>query len=430
MIGRLPHSALSIAASSLGNTIFYAVAFCAVGLMTGLQTLTAQAYGRGDEADCNRSLIQAVWVVAVLTPLVMLITLAAIPMLTVLHTPPDIVTETTRYLRALVWSTGPLLLYWTLRRYLQSLDRVILIMASLLSSGLVNFAADWAFLYGHFGIPRLGIAGSGWATCVVRVFALSLLLCALPRSLWQSLRQSIRPDFDRITSLLRIGWPAALESLADLGVSTYLSILCAQLGATLLAAHQVVLDLDAFVYMAPLGLSYATAVRVGQSAGRNSVVQTRRSARASILLGLGFLAVASSLFTGFPHLWASFYTNDPAVVNAAVPIFALCGILQIGDAMGVILAAALVGVGDTRTPLIVNTICSWVIGMPLAYWLGFHQGMAVKGLWLGRVLAAVLSSTTLAFMWQLRLRRADLVAPVSRPRTYLTTLSPSVSEHG
>ncbi len=434
MIGRLPHSALSIAASSLGNTIFYAIAFCAIGLMTGLQTLTAQAFGRGDEPECHRLLVQALWIDAALTPIAMGVTLASIPALRWFGTPPDIVDETSRYLHALVWSTAPLLLYWTLRRYLQSLDRVLFIVLSLLSSGLVNFAADWAFLYGHLGLPRFGIAGSGWATCVVRFFALSLLLCGVPRTFWADARKTLTSFFSphrtRLHMLLRIGWPAAIESFADLGVSTYLSVLCAQLGATLLAAHQIVLDLDAFVYMAPLGLSYATSVRAGQSAGRNSVAGVRRSAKASLILGLGYIAVAGSIFVGFWHTWASFYTTDNAVMKAAGPIFLLCGVLQLGDAAGIILAAALIGVGDTRSPLIVNAIWSWMLGMPLAYLLTFREGFSLEGLWLGRLLAAIGSSITLALVWQFRLRKRSHSAEPALRHPGLSALSSQVTGRG
>jgi MATE family multidrug resistance protein len=434
MIGRLPHSALSISASSLGNTIFYAIAFCAIGLLTGLQTLTAQAYGRGNEQDGALTVAQACLMVAVLTPLVMLATLASIPLLSVFKTPPDIIAETSRYLHALVWSTAPLLLYWGLRKYLQSVDRVILITVSLVSSSFVNFVADWAFLYGHLGLPKFGIAGSGWATVVVRFFALALLLVALGRyfriSAIRFSRSLLRPNWDRLRVLLHLGWPPALESLADLSVSTFTSILCAQLGATLLAAHQVVLDLNAFVYMVPLGLSYATTARVGQGAGRNSVRQARRSAQASLMLGLGLIAIAAPLFAGLPRFWAGLYTNDAAVVTAAAPIFLLCGILQFGDAAGAILAAALVGVGDTRTPLIVNTIWSWVLGMPLSYWLTFDNGLGLKGLWIGRVLASIGASITLALIWQQRIRSMNLSNPSSGRGTYSFGIQPPLAEPG
>ncbi len=418
MIGRMPHSALTISASSLGNTIFYAIAFCCIGLMTGIETLVAQAYGRGDQNESIRDFAQALWFVVIGTPVVMGITLGSIRLLPFLGTPPDIIAETHQYLNALVWSTAPLLLYWALRRYLQSINRVMLVMISLVTASFVNFAGDWAFLYGHLGLKPFGIAGSGWATCVVRVYTVVLLLLALRMGnkgmKFKLTLRDLQPNRQRLRALFTIGWPAAIESLANLGVSTVSSILCARLGATMLAAHQVVLDLNAFVFMFPLGLSYATAARVGQSAGRNSLEQVRRAANASLTLGLGFISIAALAFASFPHFWASMYTNDSKAVLAAAPIFLLCGILQIGDAAAVILENCLVGLGDTRTPLFANVFWSWGIGMPLSYWLTFGAGMGLTGLWIGRLTAGIGAAATLAILWHLRLGGGRRV-PIARP---------------
>ena len=422
MIGRLPHSALSISASSLGNTIFYAIVFCAIRLMAGVDTLVAQAYGVGDREDCNRTLGQSFWFVLLGTPAVMLLTLGSLSLLPHFGTPPDIVAETSRYLHALVWSTGPLLLYMALRRYLQAIDRVLLIMVSLVTSAVVNLAGDWALLYGHLGARPMGIAGSGWATVIVRVYMVSLLIAGM----WLSLRNSghplklamLVPDVDRLRILLRIGWPSSISNITDLGVSTFMSILCARLGTQLLAAHQVVLDLDAVVYMVPVGISYATVVRVGQSAGRNSFPQVVRSAKASVLLAMVYIAVAAGLFAGFPHLWASLYTNDPAVVAAAAPIFLICAVIQLGDAAGVIYSSALSGLGDTRSPMIIYTVWYWLLGMPLAYRLTFYEGYSVRGLWIGRAVAALGSAVHLGYLWHARMRATS----EKRQRSRLTLI--------
>jgi MATE family multidrug resistance protein len=422
MIGRLPHSALSISASSLGNTIYYAIVFCAICLMTGIDTLVAQSYGAGDRADCERTLGQSLWFVLLGTPAVMLLTLGALHLLPLFGTPPDIVAETSGYLHALVWSTGPLLVYFALRFYLQGIDRVLLVMVSLVTSAAVNWACDWALLYGHLGAHPMGIAGSGWATCIVRLYMMALLVLGI----WLTRRSNparftrdmLLPSFERLRVLTRIGWPAALNSLTNLGVSTFLSILCARLGSRLLAAHQVVLDLDAVVYMVPLGISWAVLVRVGHAAGRNNLSQVRRSAHASLILTLGYIGIASCLFAGFPHTWARLYTNDPSVVIAAAPIFLICGILQLGDAAGVIYASALTGLGETRAPMLINALWYWAFGMPLSYWLCFHSGMAVEGLWIGRAVAAIGSGAHLAVAWHTRMRMAS----ASLQRSPLTLL--------
>jgi multidrug resistance protein, MATE family len=281
---------------------------------------------------------------------------------------------------------------------------VFWITASLLSAGVVNWAGDWVLLYGHFGVRPLGITGSAWATCLVRVYTALLLLIPL-RNAQKDPRlrlkmDLLRPNYAKLRRLLGLGWPIGLQSLADLGVSTFLSIQCARLGTTMLAAHQVVLDLNAVVAMIPLGLSYATTTRVGQSAGRNNVGEIKRAANASLAIGLGLAGVAAALFVSFPAVWTRLYTNDTTAVAAAIPIVLMCGLLQIGDALGVLISAALVGIGNTRAPFVSDLLWSWTLGMPLGYIVAFHHGWALRGLWMGRLVGVAGSALTLVLVWR------------------------------
>lgn len=409
MIGRLPHSALAIAASSLGNTIFYAIVFFMIYLLNGLETYIAQAAGRGDRSECVVMLMQSMWIVIVGSPIVMLLTFGSLSLLPHFGVPADIAANTHDYLRALVWSTPPLMLYMAIRRYLQSINRVALISFSLITAAAVNWLFDWLFLYGHGPFPAMGIAGSGWSTVVVRFWMLLILIPAAllsfqERSMWPRLLM-LRPDPRRLRALLRLGWPAGLEFSLELGISTYMSILCARLGTTLLAAHQVTLDLNAFVYMVPMGLSYAAMIRVGQAAGRNSLRQVRLAANTTLSLALGYSAVAAALFLLFAHRLAGVYTNDPQVVAAAVPLFYICGLLIIADATFIIFAAAMTGLGDTRTPMWVSIVCNWCLGMPIAYLLAFKLGFGLHGLWIGRSIASLTGGLALSSCWYYRMRR-------------------------
>lgn len=408
MIGRMANSPLAISASSLGNTIFYAIAFSAIYLLNGLETLIAQAFGRGEEQECVYLLVQAFWIAVLATPLVMIATIGSLYLLPHFGTPPEIVAETSRYVRALIWSTGPLMGYMALRRFLQSINRVALISATQVTASVVNLLFDWVFLFGHLGAQSMGIAGSGWSTCVVRLYMLVLLMVgtavALRSNGLKVTPQMLRPNGPRLRALLRIGWPSGLEMMEELGISTYMSVLCSRLGEVLLAAQQVVLDLNAFVYQVPNGLSYATIIRVGQSAGRDNLPEVRRAANASLWLGLGFMVVASTVFAAFSHFWAGLYTNSQAVVAASAPIFLICAFLLLGDALFVLMASALTGLGDTRTPMLVSIVWNWGIGMPMAYLLAFHSGYALRGLWLGRCLGSVGAGLTLFVFWQRRVR--------------------------
>jgi len=408
MVGRMQNSALAISGSSLGNSIFYAILFFAVGLLLGLDALVSQAFGNGDLRDGNRSLAQSVLIAAAATPVVMGLTLLSPFVLARVGVETAIVQETTAYLHALVWSAFPLLLYMAVRRYLQAINRTMLIMMSLLTANLVNLAGDWALIYGHLGFRPLGIAGSGWATVVVRIYMLALLLLGLGLSVrshgvgfaWRDLL----PDWTRLQTLLRLGWPAGVQSLAELGASTVMTIFAGRLGATLLAANQVVLDLNAMAYMVPLGISAASAVRVGQAMGRGDAAQVRRATVAGAILSCGWMFLAAIVFVSVPQHLARVYTTDPAVVRASIAIFFVCAGAQMFDGLQVVLSGALRGVGDTWSPMMATLKWTWLLAIPVAAFFCFSMHLNLIGLWMGKTAGAVAIAYTLTAVC-LRFRR-------------------------
>ncbi len=409
LVGRMPHSAIAISASSLGNSLFYAIAFCGVGLLFGLDALVSQAYGRGDREDGLFSLVQSLFLVAVCTPVVMLLSTVAPYGLRLIHVDPAIVSETIRYMDALRWSAAPLLLYMAVRHYLQAIDRPGWVMVSLLTANLVNWLFDWLLIYGHGPFHAYGIAGSGWATCVVRLYMLALLLASLALSLRKApvrLRAGAwRPHPERLRSLVHIGWPVGLQYLGDLSVASFATVITSTLGATLLAAHQVVLDLNAFCAMIPNGIMAASAVRTGQGAGRGDLAQVKRAGYAGVGITTACMAVASVSFIAAPRLWASIYTTDHAVVAATVPVFLICAAIRIFDGAQVVLQGALRGLGETRIPFLASTGFTWLLGMPFSALLVFHWHMQLVGVWLGILTYTVPLSLVMVATWFWRVRQ-------------------------
>ena len=410
MVGRLSHGADAIAASSLGNTIFYAIVFFGVGLLYGLDTLVSQAFGRSDHAGALRCFLQSLWLVVLWTPATLLLLLATGPLLRWDGIEPALAASTVHYMTALAWSTAPLLLYMALRHYLQAINRTTAIMVSLLTANLVNFVADWALLFGHLGFRAYGLAGSGWATVIVRVYMLALLAGAF---LWHLRRDRVRlqprdliPSPEPLRLLLRLGWAPAIQTMADLGVSTVQTLICGRLGAVALAVNQVVLDVAAFVYMVPLGIGQgATTIRVGQSVGADHRRGVILATRVGSYLCIGFAAAAALLFLVIPRSLASIYTVDPTVVAASVSVFAIAATYQAFDAWESCLAGSLRGLGDTRTSMYAGVFWSWIIGVPLTWGLTLHTHLGMHGLWVGRAIPSIFTAITVALVWRSRFRR-------------------------
>ena len=401
MVGRV--SAEAMGAVSLGSVLFYAVAIFGSGLMLGLDTLVSQAYGARRLIDCHRLLVNAVFFSLPLAPALMLLVWCWVPLLARFGINPAVLSQTVPYLKAIMWSTLPLLLYFALRRYLQAMDRAGPIMFALITANLVNLAGNWILIYGHFGAPAMGAEGSGWATCVSRVYMVLVLILYL---LYDAAANRtglfdapLAPDFERIRSLIRLGLPAATQLSLEIGVFAAATALIGTLDSLSLAAHQIAMNTATFTYMVPLGISSATAVRVGQALGRGDIEAASRSGWTGIALGAAFMAGSGALLVIAPQYVARVFTTDRAVIRTAVSLLLMAAAFQLFDGIQTVVTGALRGAGDTRTPMVCHLFGYWFIGLPVGYALCFALRWGAVGLWAGLSLALILIGLVLLVVW-------------------------------
>src|ERR1700720_4231035 len=169
MVGRLPNSAVAIGATGLGQSLYASVAIFSGGLLLGMDTFVAHAFGREDLDDARHSLVNGLFLAFALTPVLMLAVSFWQPLMQRFGISVELVGPMRPFLRALNWGTLPLLAYFALRRYLQAVNVANPIMFALISANIVNAIGDWALIYGHLGFRAMGIPGSGGAGCLARV---------------------------------------------------------------------------------------------------------------------------------------------------------------------------------------------------------------------------------------------------------------------
>jgi len=403
MVGRLPDSATAIGAVSLGTTLFYTIGLFASGILLGLDTLVAQAYGAGKIEECHRTMWNSLYLALALSPAVMITVLASVPLLSRFGLSTELVSETDPFLRALIWSTLPLTVYFALRRYLQAMNIVKPVVFALVSANLVNLLGNWALVYGHLGLPKFGVQGSGWSTCVSRVYMMVVLAAAAvyydhkrSSGLWRSSR---RPQWRRVVDLLRLGLPAASQLLAEIGAFTLATFLIGRLGSLALAGHQIALNVASITFMIPMGISSAAAVRVGHAIGAREPRGAAQAGWMALLFGAIFMSCSGLTLFFFAHPIARIYTPDPAVVSAGAALLMVAAIFQLFDGLQVVATGALRGAGDTHTPMIANLVGYWVLGLPLGAYLCFRQHRGAVGMWAGLCLSLILIGSTLLMVW-------------------------------
>jgi len=407
VVGRV--SAEAIAAVGLGTIVFYGVAVCASGLLLGMDTLVSQAYGAGDAEDCRHSLIQGVWISLVLIPLVTGLVWLLSSLLPGFGIDPSVVRATRPYLRALTWSAPALLVYFAFRRYLQSVNLVRPVMWTLVTANLVNLAGNWVLVFGHWGAPKLGAEGSGWATCLSRAYMVTLLGVVifrrerdLPRSPWGW-------DGQRIRELLRLGGPAAAQMGLEIAVFAIVTMLAGRLSALALASNQIALLTVSTTFMVPLGISSAAAVRVGHALGRRDPQAAARSGWMALALGGGVMLAAAALLLTEPRILARLFTPEAEVIAAAATLLRIAAFFQLFDGLQVVATGALRGAGNTRTPMLCHFAGYWLVGLPLGAALCFGRGLGAAGLWVGLSTGLILIGIVLAVFWSRAAKRFTMV---------------------
>lgn len=425
MVGRLPDSATAIGAVSLGTTLFYTIGIFGSGIMLGLDTLVSQAYGARKLEECHRAMWNALYLALVLAPAIMIAVLACVPLFPRFGLPAVLVEQTVPFLKALIWSTLPLIVYFGLRRYLQAMNIVKPVVFTLVSANLVNLLGNWIFVYGHLGMPKMGVVGSGWSTCVSRVYMMFVLIVAAiyynrkrRSGLWLT---SATPEMARITALLRLGLPAAGQLLWEIGGFTLATFLIGKLGALMLAGHQIALNVASVTFMVPLGIGSAAAVRVGHAIGARDARAAARAGWTALLFGATFMLCCGLTLLLFSRPIARIYSPQPEVVHAGSILLIVAAIFQLFDGLQVVATGALRGAGNTRAPMLANLIGYWVIGLPLGAFLCFKAGFGAVGMWAGLCLALILIGSALVAVWY---RTVHALAITLTPTSELEVVRP------
>src|ERR1700719_895307 len=387
MVGHLPDSANSIGAVSISSGIFNVVAFFGGGLLIGLDTLVAQACGAVQREDCDRSLVNGIYLSLVMTPFLMAPVWFFGPLLQALHIDPVVSRLAVPYMKALAIVSFPLMLYFAVRRCIQAMNMVRPVAFALVTANLINLLFNWVLIYGKWGAPAMGVVGSGWSTAFARRYMALVLVGYL---LWydrrhrtELLKTPVNVDFRRIRRLIILGLPAATQITLEISVFALTAALIGRLVAVPLAAHQIALNTVAFTYMVPLGISSAAAVRVGQALGRRDPRGARDAGGTAIFIGAAFMTLAGVVLLAAPRWIARVYTTDEVVIRNATILLAAGAAFQLFDGIQSVATGALRGAGDTRTPMLCHFAAYWLIGLPLGAWLCFRRGLGAVGLWMG-----------------------------------------------
>lgn len=409
MAGRV--SPRDLAAVALGNSIWIPVFLLMTGILLATTPKVAQRFGAGLHAEIGPLVRQALWLAVAVSLIASALLISAEPVLQVMNVDPQLVEPSMGYLQGIAFGFPGIALYYVLRCYSDGLGRTRPSMVIGLLGLLLNIPLNYVLIYGHFGLPALGGVGCGWASGIVMWFmALSMAAWSRWAPAYQSSRVLVRferPQWAVIKRLTGVGLPIGIAVFAESSIFAVIALLIGSLGPTVVAGHQIALNISSLLFMIPYSLGMAVTVRVGQAIGAGEPRQARFAALVGLGAALVFACFSASLILLMREPIASIYTPDTAVIQIAAMLIVYAALYQFSDAIQVIAAGALRGYQDTRVTMILTLFAYWGIGLPVGYLLGltdyFGPASGPSGLWEGLIAGL----TCAALMLSIRLARSS-----------------------
>ncbi len=398
MVGTLGDAAL--AGVGLGSFVnFMAIAFI-TGMAAGVQAMAARRVGQGRDTETAIPLNGGLLLAAALGVPASIALVALAPyVFPLLQDDPAVTAAGTVYLRWRLVAMAGVGMNFAFRGYWNAVDRSGLYLRTLLVMHVVNIVLNYLLIFGHLGLPALGVAGAGIGTAVstfvgtAYYFALGVRharIAGFLRGL---------PDRVTIRQMLRLAIPAGLQQFFFAAGMTVFFTLVGRVGTAELAAANVLMNLMLVAILPGIGFGIAAASLVGQALGRGDPADAKAWGWDVMRLAALLMGVVALPALFFPDLLLRpFIHNADTLLLAADPLRIVAATLAF-EAVGTVLLNALLGAGDSRTVMIVSIGVQWGVQLPMVWFVGPHSGgglVAIYAVWVGaRVGLAVL----LAAVW-------------------------------
>ena len=384
MAGRI--GANDLAAIAVGSALANPMIYSLMGVLLAVTPIVAQLFGGNYIDQIGEKVRQGLWASLVVSIPGVALFYLLVPVMTLMNIDPAVIVLSKGYLAALSYGFPFFMAFFVLRFFNDGIGLTRPALYVSLVAIPVNAAANYVLMYGHFGFPRLGAVGTGWATAIVwLVMFLCLLAWIMIRPEYKAydLWHFSKPSGKDLAEIFSIGLPSGANIFLEISMFATITLMIGSLGATAVASHQIAINVAGSTFMIPLGVSIALTARVGQTIGRGTLADARLAGQ----VGMGVCAVigcGTSLIMIFANVaLVRLYTPDQAIVELASGLLFYAAIFQLSDAIQVACVGALRGLKDTKIPMFFNMIAYWGVGLPLGWVMGFHRGMGTPGFWVG-----------------------------------------------
>ncbi|MGH7725082.1 MAG: MATE family efflux transporter [Candidatus Eiseniibacteriota bacterium] len=373
-----PLGGAALAATTTGALNTFAFMILPMGTAFIVQSYAAQLFGRGDHVAVQRY----AWYGLVLAAVAMAISLACLPLIGPVigwfSYEPRVHDLMTEYMVIRVASTGAVVGTEALGNWFAGQGNTRVQMRASVVTMLANVALNWVLIYGKLGAPAMGVAGAALASTISSWIGFGVVVVA-----WMRARRALglqgplgplgtlgltRSEFLR---MLRFGLPNGFNWFMEFAAFIlFINAIVAPLGTTVVAAFNVVLQINSISFMPAFGLASAGAILVGQAIGRGAADSVGGIVRMTATVMMVWQVSVGVVYLTLPELLMHGFAPPEGIegwIAVGGVMLAISGVWQVFDALGLAFGEALRAAGDTAWCLWARLAIAWCVFIPTAY---------------------------------------------------------------
>jgi len=412
-----------LAANALVWSIYIVVILFFIGVISAVSIMIAQSFGAKDNKAIGICFNQGLIMATIFAVPMMLIMWASPIILVWTDQDPNVINAAKPFFHALIWSMLPLNLIVVIEQFLfgTTKARLVMIMSAIQLPVEVGFY--YAFLFGKFGFPKLGLAGIGYgltASCLLISFAFGCYLYFTKQfKIYNLFHQWWRINRKFLRELFRIGVPLGFIYCVEVALFAAVAIMMGTLGTTVLAAHQIAYQYLMLALFIIFALSQTATIRIGNEVGRNNRAALKITAIVNMLVSFGCMLIFSIFYCSFPLLAISLdidphSTQLAGVVNEATKFLAIVAVMVLVECLRLVSLGSLRGLKDTKFPVLVSVIGFWCVAFPCAYLFAFKFKFGGVGIWWGMTLGLFVAGVILFIRFSRQVKTIDLEALITK----------------
>ncbi len=409
----------ALAAVTTGSLNVLSAIILPMGTVFIVQSFTAQLRGRGDLGAARRYAIYGL-LLAVLSGL---LAAALTPLVPVLLGKLEYSTEVrdlmTEYVSIRLLSVTAAVGTEALGNWYGGLANTRQAMIAGVVAMVANAIGSYALIEPRFGLPGYGVAGAAWASVAASWLGFAVIGYAFVRGHGHDLPPS-RFEFKspELWRVLRFGIPNGINWFLEFSAFIlYINVVIGHLGTSVLAAFNVVMQLNSISFMPAFGAASAGAILVGEAIGAGKKARVGSIVRLTLFTNVSWMMSVGLMYLLMPDVWIRLFVPDggtsSALLAAGTTMLMMSTIWQLFDAMGLTLSEALRAAGDTTWTMLARIVLAWFVFSPAA-WLAvfvFDGGIITVMI----SLIAYIALLALTLVWRFRSRRWEKIDLIGEP---------------